>query len=168
MITELALILQAVEETPEDTDNVVKAFLECVTVSADASINKLIFIIAIAAIVFTTIANHICVGYHGVTAHGLSVLGQRHQVFVYPEGRCSVPFDFKEENWWNGLDILNQMLAEQESTGGEMWACAHPSVSVGLVFHIERHGDGCLHAPLPFTFKRLPAREFAVSSGVGK
>jgi hypothetical protein len=56
-----------------------------------------------------------------------------------PPERCgSLAFHFEEKDWWNWLDPLNEMFAEQESVDGLGWTSTNPSFDIWLICIIER------------------------------
>ncbi len=74
---------------------------------------------------------------------------------------------FKEEPWVDALKLLNQVLAQEESTDDELWAGTNKSIDIQFVFLIQWHRYQCPHCFNPFRFEVFPPLgEFTKASDV--
>jgi hypothetical protein len=84
-----------------------------------------------------------------------------------PERYASISHYFKEEPWVDRLKLLNQVLAQEESTDNEPQAGTNKLFDVRSVFLIQRHCYWCVRCLNPFRFEvPPPLREFTKASNV--
>jgi hypothetical protein len=92
--------------------------------------------------------------------NGLAMAAFRHKQFVSPEGRCAIAGrDHQEEERVDGLTRLHEVLAEQESAGGEVGAGAQPVVRICDVVRVLGIASKyCSSAAIKLLLHGLPPR----------